>query len=80
MAYLYSGFAQASNFDEEVNLLDALTYRGVQRLFIVGMTYDYSVGYTALNGVKHRFSTYIVTDATREFDPESAKEMKRRLS
>ena len=59
--------------------MNALTERGVKRILIVGLAYDYSVGYTALDGVKHRFDTYIVKDATREFAPESAKEMRERL-
>lgn len=42
-----------------------LTARGITRVFIVGLAYDYCVGYTALDAVTEGFEAIILKDATR---------------
>ena len=58
----YSGFGQSP---EVTTLLADLQAKGVTKLFVVGLAYDYCVGSTACDGKSNGFRTFIVTDATK---------------
>ena len=60
-------------------MLADLRGKGVTKLFVVGLAYDYCVGATAADGAKNGFKTYLVTDATRSVAPATAETMKERL-
>ena len=55
----YSAF-EATN----MNLEQFLKGRGITDLYIAGLTTDYCVKETALDGVERGFNTYVFTDAT----------------
>lgn len=57
----YSGF-------EGTPLAEALSARGVKRLFVCGLATDYCVKNTALDGLKHGFDVALVEDACRGVD------------
>ena len=72
----YSGFGSPP---EVTTLLADLKAKGVTKLFVVGLAYDYCVGSTAEDGAKNGFETYLITDATRSVAGASAETMKQRL-
>lgn len=74
----YSAF-----FDNEhvaaTELGPLLKARGVTDVIVVGLAFDYCVGYTALDAVSLGFRTHVVTDATAAVAAESRNEMTQRL-
>lgn len=71
----YSGF-------DGTDLADRLRLRKIERIFVCGLATDYCVKHTALDGVKHGFTVYLVENACRGIGtPESitaaVEEMKR---
>ena len=50
--------------------------RSVRTVYCVGLAYDYCVGSTALDAVKHGFETFIIIDATKSVASVSEHEMK----
>src|SRR5580692_1408212 len=50
----------------------ALTAREVQRLFVAGLATDFCVAWTALDGRKAGFETYVVEDACRGIDTQGS--------
>ena len=73
----YSGFGSPP---EVTTLLADLQAKGVTKLYVVGLAYDYCVGSTAVDGAKNGFQTFLVTDATRSVAPPSAEAMTKRIS
>ena len=65
----YSGFGQAP---EVTTLLADLKAKNVTKLYVVGLAYDYCVGFTACDGAANGFQTYIVTEGTRSVADASA--------
>ena len=53
--------------------------KGVTKLFVVGLAYDYCVGSTAEDGAKNGFTTYLITDATRSVAEPSTVTMRERM-
>ena len=53
-------------------MLADLKAKGVTKLFIIGLAYDYGVGLTAIDGQKNGFKTYVITDATKFLSESSA--------
>ncbi len=51
-----------------------LREKGVKRLVVWGLAYDYCVGWTALDGREAGFEVAIVTDLTRAVEPERFEE------
>ena len=45
----------------------------------MGLALDYCVGSTAVDGAKHGFKTYLVTDAAKSVAAASEAEMHKRL-
>ena len=72
----YSGFGSAP---EVTTLLADLKSKGVTKLYVVGLAYDYCVGSTAVDGAANGFKTYLITDATRSVAPPSAEAMEKRI-
>ena len=75
----YSGF-----FDNckgyETALQSDLRSRGVSEVYVVGLAYDYCVGFTALDAKSCGFTTYVVDDCTRPVMPSSCEAMDKRLA
>lgn len=38
---------------------------GIENVYVCGLSYDYSVGRTALDSAKYGFNTHIIKDATK---------------
>lgn len=62
----YSGFFD--NLHRPTELADVLRDRGVRRVFVCGLAFDFCVGWTALDAVECGFESYVVRDATRAVD------------
>ena len=60
----YSGFG---NPDLKASLLE----KGITRVFVVGLAYDYCVGETAIDSSLAGFETFFVTDATKPVGEET---------
>ena len=61
-------------------MLADLQAKGITKIFVVGLAYDYCVGSTAEDGAKNGLETYILMDATRSVADASAQTMKQRLA
>ena len=72
----YSGFGTPP---EQTGLVEKLREAGVTKLYCVGLAFDYCVGSTAVDGAKHGFRTYLITDATRSVAEPSENTMKEKL-
>ena len=51
----------------------------VERVFCVGLAYDYCVGSTALDAVQRGFETFVVMDGTRSVADTTATSMSEKL-
>lgn len=63
----YSAFYE-NDQTTTTGLAGYLWARGIKRVFLVGLAYDYCVGYSALDAVKEGFDTIILKDACRAID------------
>lgn len=52
----------------------------IDRVFVLGLAYDFCVGYTALDSKKAGFETYVIKDACREISQPTLTEMENRFS
>ena len=59
----YSGFFD--NLRRATGLADRLRQRGVRRCFLVGLAFDYCVGWSAGGAVAEGFQAVVIEDATR---------------
>lgn len=73
----YSAFLE-NDHRTSTGLAGYLRDRGLSRIFLCGLAWDYCVGYTALDGVTMGFAVTVVTDAVRGIDERSMAEMTRR--
>jgi nicotinamidase/pyrazinamidase len=69
----YSGFSVThlpTGERRDTDLEQVLRDRDVNRVVIVGLTTDYCVKETALDAVRKKFATEVITEATRPVDAE----------
>lgn len=64
---------------EDTGLLKKLRQLKVERVYCVGLAFDFTVGYTAEDAAEEGFETYIIKDATRSVNPEDESLMNVRL-
>lgn len=69
----YSAFTE-NDRTTGTGLTGYLRERGLSRLFFCGVAYDYCVGYSALDAVRHGFSAFVLEDLTRGIAPASIAE------
>ncbi|EEQ98262.1 Pyrazinamidase/nicotinamidase, putative [Perkinsus marinus ATCC 50983] len=74
----YSGFFD-NNRVHHTELNAILKAAQIIRVIIVGLAFDYCVGYTALDAVGLGYKAIVVEDATRPVAPDSASAMRKRL-
>jgi nicotinamidase/pyrazinamidase len=67
----YSAFTQADG-KTTTGLAAYLKARQIQRLFVAGLATDFCVAWTALDGRKAGFETYVVEDACRGIDTQGS--------
>jgi nicotinamidase/pyrazinamidase len=60
----YSAFLE-NDHTTQTGLAGYLRERGIKRVFVVGLAYDYCVLYTTLDAVKLGFETYVIEDGCR---------------
>lgn len=72
----YSGFGTPP---EKTELLKELKERNVLSVCVVGLAFDYCVGYTALDAIKNGFETIVLEDLTKSISNESEHEMREKL-
>jgi nicotinamidase/pyrazinamidase len=63
----YSAFNE-NDRTTSTGLAGLLRDRGITRVFLVGLAYDFCVGYSALDAVTEGFDVIILKDATRAID------------
>lgn len=66
----YSGFYE-NDRKTATGLAGLLRDRGVTRLFLCGLAYDYCVRFTAEDAVKEGFEAIVIEDACRAIEPET---------
>lgn len=60
-------------------LIDVLKVQNPTDIFIVGISFEFNVGFTAIDSVKNGFNTYIIKEGTAPVAEASAKEMEKNL-
>jgi len=70
----YSGFYD-NDHKTKSKLSDILKANGVTDVVVVGLAYDYCVGFSALDAHDDGFRVTVVEDATRGVAPDSTKDM-----
>ena len=60
----YSAFLE-NDHTTHTGLAGYLRERGLKRLFLAGLAYDFCVGFSALDGKALGFETFVIEDATR---------------
>jgi nicotinamidase/pyrazinamidase len=63
----YSAFFE-NDRTTATGLCGYLRERGLKRVFVVGLAYDFCVGYSALDARGHGFETMVIRDACRSID------------
>ena len=72
-----SGFG---NHKENTGLSINLHKNKIRKVYIVGLAFDFSLGYTAEDSAEEGYETYIVKDATRSVDPDDEEFMHERVN
>jgi nicotinamidase/pyrazinamidase len=75
----YSGFYD-NDHKTKSEMEDVLRNAGVTELFIVGLAYDYCVGFSAIDAKNAGFDVFVLEDATRGVAEPSTKSMIERLN
>lgn len=65
---------------ENTGLFQILQDHEIEQIYLVGLAFDYSLGYTAEDGALSRYETFIIKDATRSVDPFDDEFMSERLN
>ena len=73
----YSAFLE-NDHRTGTGLAGYLRERGLRRLYLCGLAWDYCVGFSALDGVDLGFEVTVIEDAVRGIAPESMEAMSRR--
>ncbi len=73
----YSAFLE-NDHSTGTGLAGYFRERGIRRVFVCGVAWDYCVGFTALDGVELGFDMTVIEDAVRGIDPVSMSAMSQR--
>jgi nicotinamidase/pyrazinamidase len=73
----YSAFLE-NDHHTSTGLAGYLRDRGIERLFLCGLAWDYCVGFSALDGRAMGFDVTVIDDAVRGIAPESITAMNQR--
>ena len=74
----YSAFFE-NDRKTATGLTGYLREKGMKRLFLVGLAYDYCVAYSALDGAAEGFDVIVQKPLTRAISPNSAAEMEEKM-
>lgn len=70
----YSAFVENDKITQ-TGLTGYLRERGITKVYLVGLAYDYCVGYSALDAVAAGFEAVVIKNLTRSIAPESEAAM-----
>jgi nicotinamidase/pyrazinamidase len=73
----YSAFLE-NDHRTSTGLAGYLRDRGLSKLYLCGLAWDYCVGYSALDGLSLGFDVTVIEDAVRGIAPETIADMTRR--
>lgn len=73
----YSGFG---SYPEVTDLERILRENQIERVYCVGLAYDYCVGSTAVDAAARNFETFLIRDATRSVATDSEQTMTARMN
>lgn len=73
----YSAFLE-NDHQTSTGLAGYLRDRGISRLYLCGLAWDYCVGYSALDGTMLGFEVTVITDAVRGIQSETMDAMSQR--
>lgn len=75
----YSAFFE-NDKTTTTGLAGYLRERRLERIFLVGLVFEFCVGYTALDGCNEGFEVYVIEDATGTFGGEGQQMMRAQLT
>ncbi len=75
----HDAFSAFGSDSEDTMLYKFLNELGIKRVYVVGLAYDFCVGYTAEDSAEEGFETLVIKDATRSVDAEDESFMNERL-
>jgi len=75
----YSAFYDVEH-KTSTGLTKILREKRVSDVYVCGLTYDFCVGYTALDAAGDNFNTFVIEDATRGIQDHEINDMKNRLN
>ena len=64
---------------EDTGLRDHLLHKAVTSVYVCGLVYEYCVAATAIHAQSFGYDTYIISNATKEFSPETKLEMDKKM-
>jgi nicotinamidase/pyrazinamidase len=73
----YSAFFE-NDRTTPTGLAGYLRERGLSRVFLAGLAFDFCVGYSALDAARHGFETFVIEDACRAIDVAGSAEATRK--
>jgi nicotinamidase/pyrazinamidase len=73
----YSAFFE-NDRTTPTGLAGYLRERGLSRVFLAGLAFDFCVGYSALDAARHGFETFVIEDACRAIDVAGSAEAMRK--
>mmetsp|Transcript_51912 Transcript_51912/g.105698 ORF Transcript_51912/g.105698 Transcript_51912/m.105698 type:complete len:385 (+) Transcript_51912:163-1317(+) len=76
----YSGFFDnGSGRNGDTGMLELLHQHNVNEVYVVGLAYDFCVGFTAKDAVDCGFKSYLVEDCARAVQPATKRDMRQSL-
>lgn len=75
----HDAFSAFGSDQEDTLLYKLLKELDIKKVYVVGLAYDFCVGYTAEDSAEEGFETYVIKDATRSVDPDDEDFMNERL-
>lgn len=72
---LYDSYSAFGCEQDRTCLEIDLNSKGIKKVYVCGLAYDYCVGSTALDAVKYGFETFVITDCTRAVNESTEKIM-----
>jgi nicotinamidase/pyrazinamidase len=77
---LYDSYSAFGYIKDRTNLNDELKNRGVTKVYVCGLAFDYCVGNSALDAANEGYETYIITDCTKSVQDSSREAMTQKLN
>ncbi|CAG9312816.1 unnamed protein product [Blepharisma stoltei] len=73
----YDSYSAFGCVQDRTTLLDELWAKGIEKVYITGLAFDYCVGYTAIDAANYGFEVHVISEATRAVAPETAEKARK---